>query len=606
MAQFWLATFDVDPPEKDAAVAPPSARAGELRRLAIEILHQDGEWGVLFSRADSLEAPRDLTCLMAFTNAAKACSVWRDRGFPLVDATIVEHDGHVAVDVASPFFRGESEMQYESQLFRLSGLTFDPAAGQPESNQTLSSRYCQELRAPDAAQPDLLIRRREITWEPPRQRVRELADSELQQIALDLGNPPARCPSLASMFGTLRPVRGWAGEIPALGSLNGHQGDMLAPVTTKDSFGVPAFRFEDVEVLGFRIDLGRFGRDVDDYLTEIIRPLNFHLSEEYGRWAAAARTPVPDFRYRVAAPMLLIELLRYGRMKATAPSPPLTVDDSQSQHELVVRLLVGRVDDDTAQASAPAVYVPAIFVDNPWSKVLGREMLGFDKRMADFSAFRDGGHARLLPDGRLPGPLAPHPATASQQRAGGPVPLGDISRISLVGTTGVAQGPPLLDLDLSSLIHLDPNALERIDLDLGFGSALLRGLRWRLTDFIDAHFRRWFARRAIPESLRTFRCIQPSPVADRGLLPSWITGAFVVDADVRATLPLGAATLTLHAIPPDPQAPAAPSAPDSWNLLCKMLGDDRTAQIRLPTGTCYRMVCSMDLKIDDGLTWRTR
>ena len=76
-------------------------------------------------------------------------------------------------------------------------------------------------------------------------------------------------------------------------------------------------------------------------------------------------------------------------MKARVPTAPLEVDDSQSQHELVVRLLVGRVDDDTAQAHAPAVYVPAIFVDNPWSKMLGRDAIGFDKRMAEFCVTRD-------------------------------------------------------------------------------------------------------------------------------------------------------------------------------------------------------------------------
>ncbi len=101
---------------------------------------------------------------------------------------------------------------------------------------------------------------------------------------------------------------------------------------------------------------------------------------------------MPDFRYRVATPTLLIELLRYNRMRSKDPAPPMRLDDSQSQHELVVRLLVGRVDDDTAQASDPAVYVPAIFVDNAWSKALGRDMLGYDKRMADFWA-GPSGHA---------------------------------------------------------------------------------------------------------------------------------------------------------------------------------------------------------------------
>ena len=52
-----------------------------------------------------------------------------------------------------------------------------------------------------------------------------------------------------------------------------------------------------------------------------------------------------------------------------------------------MRLLVGRVDDDTAQAHDPAVFVPAIFVDNPWSKILGREVQGFDKQMAEFCVY---------------------------------------------------------------------------------------------------------------------------------------------------------------------------------------------------------------------------
>ena len=62
----------------------------------------------------------------------------------------------------------------------------------------------------------------------------------------------------------------------------------------------------------------------------------------------------------------------------------ITVEDFQSQHELLIRMLVGRVDDDTGQAHDPATYVPVLFVDNPWSKALGRDVQGFDKRLADF------------------------------------------------------------------------------------------------------------------------------------------------------------------------------------------------------------------------------
>ena len=102
-----------------------------------------------------------------------------------------------------------------------------------------------------------------------------------------------------------------------------------------DTFAVSAFRFENVEVLGFRIDLAAFGRDFTRDLARLIEPLNFHLGQ------SSTHVPVPDFRYRVATPTLLIELLRYNRMRSKDPAPPMRLDDSQSQHELVVRLLVG-------------------------------------------------------------------------------------------------------------------------------------------------------------------------------------------------------------------------------------------------------------------------
>ena len=75
----------------------------------------------------------------------------------------------------------------------------------------------------------------------------------------------------------------------------------------------------------------------------------------------------------------------------------MTILDYQSQRELVVRILVGRVDDDTAQARDAATYVPAIFVDNPWSKTIGRDLQGFAKCMANFCAERDGKRVRFAP-----------------------------------------------------------------------------------------------------------------------------------------------------------------------------------------------------------------
>jgi hypothetical protein len=76
-----------------------------------------------------------------------------------------------------------------------------------------------------------------------------------------------------------------------------------------------------------------------------------------------------------------------------------------------------------------------------------------------------------------------------------------------------------------------------------------------------------------------------------------------MDDDIRADLPSGVATLTLHAIPPVKQRPSAPATPDAWNTLCELLGDGQRAEITLPTGSWYRLLCSMDLTIDDGLDW---
>ena len=47
-----------------------------------------------------------------------------------------------------------------------------------------------------------------------------------------------------------------------------------------------------------------------------------------------------------------------------------------SQYELLVRLLVGKVDDDTSQARDAAVVAPVGLVDNPLSKAVGRQLQG--------------------------------------------------------------------------------------------------------------------------------------------------------------------------------------------------------------------------------------
>jgi hypothetical protein len=591
MPRFWLATYMV-PPSQAAHDSPAAVLlAAGARNLAIEVLGdaETSEYAVLFSTVDDPKRPRALTCLIAFANGAKACSIWRDRGVPLVDARIVS-DGAGKISVFSPYFGDDPPMQYESLLFAMTGITFEPPGGAEEA---LETQYEQALEAPDSAQPDTLITRRATTWTPERGDTHRLKPLDLQvEVAR------ARYPSLAPLgTGTLTPVSAWSGNARLPQDQKGtNRGPILGRVKRADIFGAPAFRFENVEVLGFRVDLGAYGRDFARDLDRLIKPLNFHLD------GTAGTDAVWDFRYRAASRTLVIELLRYGSMKLKSPSPPMGQEDYQSQHELVVRLLVGRVDDDTAQAHAPAIYVPAIFVDNPWSKVLGRDMQGFDKRMADFCVSQDGGHARLLPDGRvagLPGAGGVAGPAGEQQ----PRPLGDISLIRLVETTGLPNGRKILDLDCSPLNYEDWDAFDSVDLGLALRGFALSGTRWRQSDFDAPEFRRSFARSAVTESLQGFRSIQVSPVADRGLDKAWITGTFTVDDDLRIARPSGVASLTIHAVEPDSKLPSAPSASPYWNLLCEMLGDGRSAQISLPTGSWYRLLCSMDLTIDDGLDW---
>jgi hypothetical protein len=292
----------------------------------------------------------------------------------------------------------------------------------------------------------------------------------------------------------------------------------------------------------------------------------------------------------VATPTLIIELLRYGRMKAIRPLPPLVGDDSQGQHELLVRLLVGRVDDDSAQARSPAAFVPAIFVDNPWSKVLGRDAVGFDKRLAHFNVTRNGRMMRLRPDGRLAGQ-----ATTIGSK---PEPLSDVTHVELVGQTG-EPGTPLFEIDLPPGTGAEP--LMPIDLNLTLGTSPLAGTRWRQSDFDDVEFRRSFSGRAVADSLAGFRMIQAAPVVPRGSLqPTLITGAFRFRGGVRVALPRGMANLTLHAVAS--KVPTGPTTPAAWDTLCGILGGSR-ASIVVRSGSWYRLTCSMDLVVDDGLDW---
>ena len=581
---FWLATFTVDVPGAGPNITLPPGR----NNVAIEVLEHGNERGIVFSLVDDVLQPRRLRCIIGFTNAAKACNVWHDRGFPLLDSTITIDGG--TLRVVAPSFRASPTMAYEEFVFTLSGIVLGPAPSLAKA-VSLVVNYDQVVQSPDSLQPDVLIGQQEMSWRPHRDNVRELPNDYLPTVTLNLGQPALRSPTLGPLSTSVITSRAaWSGEI-RLTQPTRYPGKVLPSIRADEVIGAPSYRFEDVDVLGFRIDLRQAGRDVERDLAELIRPLNFHLDDQ------KPEIPRPHFRYRGATSTVLIELLRYRKMKANAPVPPITKDDCQSQHELLARVLVGRVEEDGAQGWIPSVYVPALFVDNAWSKLLGRDLLGFDKRIANFCTRRDGKSLPLLPDGR---PAATSGVRMAEDEC--PVPLGDVSHVNLADTIGTGQDMPLLDLDFSPPLRGGGQTFSGVDLDLGFGSALLRNVRWRQDDFEWPEFVSQFARRAISESIRSFRCLQTAPLVERGeLARTWIEQRFVLDPIVRVALPLNTATLTLHAAPSDPKRPSAPSAPDGWNLLCRILGDGTTATIRLPFGSWYRLHCSMDLTVTDGL-----
>src|SRR5262249_20442878 len=155
-------------------------------RLAIEVLHDpnEDEWAVLFSSVDDPTQPTCLKCEIGFTNAAKACNVWLDRGFPLIDAAITWNG--TTLTIVSPFFvEGASVMRYETPLLALSGIEFGQAGLETWSYGALNTPYEQFLQSPDGAQPDVLTTRMPVTWSPERFGVRKLPPDDVSDLQLD-------------------------------------------------------------------------------------------------------------------------------------------------------------------------------------------------------------------------------------------------------------------------------------------------------------------------------------------------------------------------------------------------------------------------------------
>ena len=622
MAKFWLATFGKARPAASrtplAARTPISAAAplagAPGSPLAVEIVEDNGEYAVLFSVVDDPTDPKTFVCRIGFANGSKSCAVWSDRGFPLVDA-VIEPTKDGGLTVRSPSFVAHDPIiQYESEVASISKLP--EVVDAPKSELLNNTQYEQALRGPDVVSPATHIEAKAITWFPQsRSNVRESQDS---QSTFQVN--PSRYPILAPFpHAPTRPTRTWSGNIK-LPVWNDRKlpDEKVVTMSRTETFGVAAFEFKDLEVLGFRIDPRKLGWEesdlakalgfridprkpgweesddlanlMDELIGPLVAPLNFHRRLSPDRVSAVTRSAVSDFQFRAATYTVMVELLRYGKMKLKTESQPLTTKDFQSQHELLARILVGRVDDDTAQARDAATFVPTIFVDNSWSKTLGRAVQGFDKRMANFCV-PDEGNRRvtpLRPDGRL----------AKDDKH--PKPLGSITRIALANRTGGESGPTLLELNCPPDAIDDGDAFVKVDPRFALGPVPLAPMSWLQTDFDQAEYRRAFARSVVKDWFKEFSSIQVSPVGGTNLKEelekqtTWIRGTTRFGDDVEIAWPTGTARLTFH---------ADPSTPKAWRQLCKLfrIGEGEQSTIVMPTRTWYRMRCSMDMTIKNDL-----
>ncbi|HJZ72697.1 MAG TPA: hypothetical protein VKE51_13220 [Vicinamibacterales bacterium] len=589
-ATFWLATLplskNADSCQVLALADPPEAvdaRTIPKNGLAVEVWRWDDNrhFALLISTADNQRAPTQLTCVFGVTNDPQWCDSVASKGFPVIEGAF-EFDRDrlvVRTDIYPLRHSGQPSSPKRAALVRIRGLVWETAPGE---DADIDPVYDQLRTTPDLGEPNSILLGQRVRCDPGRSPVRRVdtAGARLEFEAV-------LYPDLTLLPEGHRPASAWTGAVtnPQLGASEkpyppptqyppalSRRRD-LQRFKRESVFGAPAFVFEDLDIAGFRIDIDSGDQAKGrTFLAGLIQDLNFHLGDTVGGVLA-----VPDFRYEPATSTIVVELLRYGKMKSRSPLKPLAPDDFMSQHELIVRVLVGRVDDDTAQARDAAVFVPAIFVDNPWSKAVGRHLQGFPKMLADFCA--DGQPLQM--DGR--------------GADGNVVSLTRVSEIRLVDWIGGAApaDTPILSLQCPDTAA-EADQFERVDLGSLFAMESFSGVPWRQGDFMDrAEFRRSFARSVIENRFNGFRSVQVSPVDDIGLPKTWISGRFSLD-HVTVAFPVGVATLTFG---------TPRRCPPAWKTLCRTLRAAYGDTIGFPTGSWYRVRCSMNLDVVDALSW---
>jgi len=570
-ARFWSLLFQPWPGAAvDCAVLNASGALYDVPHAAavvFEIFRRDDDfgtcWSILISIADSMQTPTKLRCIFGVSNRAEECDERAQQGFPMVEGDIRLVGNALSVDTAfyPPREPGKAASLTMRRLMMVTNVRWNApldnsVSSVPAQPPAFNPPYWTLQCAPDLACPDSELTGRILAVPPLRQSV-ERSDRAGR---IDLED--ALYPDLHALVGrTSTSSVAWMGRF----------GGWNDPATRKrrfrferrSVFGPPSFRFDDIEIVGFRASLKSS--------SELVKRLNFHDAER-------GRNSPKHFLYRAASSTVIIELLRYGRMSGERVPSPFEDDDFMPQHELLVRLVVGRVDDDTGQARDAALFVPAIFVDNPWSKAVGRQLQGFPKALAEFRSAHKG---PLGMDGR---PV--------QHPSGDQVPLHEVTEVYLAGGLGAAAPKSRL-LTINYPENDDGSADEFIEPGLtSLFSGSSRRAPWNQIDFPEGEFRRTFARTVVGEQFGGFRVVQVSPVYDMRLPRAWIPGRYTL-SNVRVAFPTGVATLRL-------ERPRS-SLPE-WDTVLNSL-HDRPEQLAFATGDWYRVKCSMQLEFDDGLEW---
>jgi len=530
-----------------------------------------------------------LASMVGFSNDPIHCEEMTARGFEFIEARVVlkqaEAPKGIHLYVYAPAFVGPSappyEINYEHELLRIGPVEF-PSPKEPRVREKRPRGYAQNKFTPDLLSPATMLRRTSVEWSLDRWDVVELKSTVKSYV------PPLRWPR-TSASGHHDAVTSWMGVIlpppvnttartpsespplPPRSAIWGKRGHEGAPRRVKHParYGSSESRFRNLEVLGVRLDIPRFessgptasgGMEQQERqekkLYKLVEPLNFHLpNNDETDLPDCSR---PDFHYRPATSSVTLELLRYGRMGIPKELAGMTPHDFQSQHELIVRTVVGRVDEDACQGQEASTFVPAIFVDNTWSKFMGRHFCGLDKRLAYFCV-DEGGDEGRRDNGRRPRgekrtvrPLSPYDAADIRDN---PVPLSRIVQVRLAPWTlpeseqGVGEeellnfvGQPD-DLNLLSVeakmkivtdvrsrlaklgplvyeLDCDPETIDGWDdfrpapTEAILGSSPLGARPFRQDDFEEAEVRRDFARAAGKSVSGSFTAVQATPLLE--------------------------------------------------------------------------------------------